>query len=67
MTIGTYRRPRLGYLPFFFNAGLVGVGLATLAAGATIVAAEVLSPTTLRLIEGERYGPSSAGRTRRRR
>ena len=56
MTIGTVPGDRVwGYLPFFFNAGLVGVGLATIAAGATIVAAEVFEPDdALRLIEGER-------------
>lgn len=44
-----------GYLPFFFNAGLVAVALATLARGAAIVAAEVFEPgEALELLEAER-------------
>ncbi|MEW6267995.1 MAG: class I adenylate-forming enzyme family protein [Thermodesulfobacteriota bacterium] len=44
-----------GYLPLFFNAGLVAVGLATLARGAAIVATEVFEPgEALRLLEAER-------------
>ena len=44
-----------GYLPFFFNAGLVAVGLATLARGAAIVATEVFEPgEALDLLEAER-------------
>lgn len=44
-----------GHLPFFFNAGLVAVGLATIAVGAAIVASEVFEPgEALRLIEEER-------------
>jgi fatty-acyl-CoA synthase len=33
-----------GYLPFFFNAGLVAVALAMLARGAAVVATEVFEP-----------------------
>src|SRR5262245_51756398 len=44
-----------GYLPFFFNAGLVAVALATLARGAAVVATEVFEPgEALRLLEAER-------------
>jgi len=44
-----------GYLPFFFNAGLVAVALATLARGATIVATETFEAgAALDLIEAER-------------
>jgi acyl-CoA synthetase (AMP-forming)/AMP-acid ligase II len=44
-----------GYLPFFFNAGLVAVALATLARDAAIVATEVFEPgEALRLLEAER-------------
>jgi acyl-CoA synthetase (AMP-forming)/AMP-acid ligase II len=44
-----------GYLPFFFNAGLVAVALATLARGATIVATETFEAgAALDLIERER-------------
>jgi hypothetical protein len=44
-----------GYLPFFFNAGLVAVALATLARGAAVVAAEVFEPgEALELLEAER-------------
>jgi acyl-CoA synthetase (AMP-forming)/AMP-acid ligase II len=44
-----------GYLPFFFNAGLVAVALATLARGATLVATEVFEPgEALDLLEAER-------------
>src|SRR5262249_47220264 len=44
-----------GYLPFFFNAGLVAVALATIARGAALVATEVFEPgEALRLLEGER-------------
>jgi acyl-CoA synthetase (AMP-forming)/AMP-acid ligase II len=55
-TLGTGARDRVwGYLPFFFNAGLVAVGLATLAAGAAVVATEVFEPDeALRLLAAER-------------
>jgi len=55
-TLGTEPDDRVwGYLPFFFNAGLVAVGLATLAAGAAIVVTEVFEPgEALRLLEAER-------------
>jgi fatty-acyl-CoA synthase len=55
-TLGTDPSDRVwGYLPFFFNAGLVAVGLATIAAGATIVATEVFEPDeALRLLAAER-------------
>src|SRR5262245_53632498 len=44
-----------GYLPFFFNAGLVAVGLAMLARGAAVVATEVFEPgLALELLEAER-------------
>jgi fatty-acyl-CoA synthase len=44
-----------GYLPFFFNAGLVAVALATLARGAAVVATEVFEPgEVLHLLEAER-------------
>lgn len=44
-----------GYLPFFFNAGLVGVALATVARGAALVATEVFEPgPVLDLLERER-------------
>jgi acyl-CoA synthetase (AMP-forming)/AMP-acid ligase II len=44
-----------GYLPFFFNAGLVAVALATLARGAAIVTTEVFEAgEALRLMELER-------------
>jgi len=44
-----------GYLPFFFNAGLVAVALATLARGAAIVATEVFEAgEALDLLEAER-------------
>jgi fatty-acyl-CoA synthase len=44
-----------GYLPFFFNAGLVAVALATIARGAAVVATEVFEPgEALRLLEAER-------------
>src|SRR5262245_13394308 len=44
-----------GYLPFFFNAGLVAVALATIARGAAVVATEVFEPSeALRLLEAER-------------
>ena len=44
-----------GYLPFFFNAGLVAVALATLARGAGVVATEVFEPgEALELLEAER-------------
>jgi len=44
-----------GYLPFFFNAGLVAVALATLARGAAVVAMEVFEAgDALRLLEAER-------------
>jgi fatty-acyl-CoA synthase len=44
-----------GYLPFFFNAGLVAVALATLARGAAVVATEVFEAAeALRLLEAER-------------
>ncbi len=44
-----------GYLPFFFNAGLVAVALATLARGAAVVATEVFEPgEALQLLEAER-------------
>ncbi len=44
-----------GYLPFFFNAGLVAVALATLARGAAVVATEVFEPgEALELLEAER-------------
>jgi fatty-acyl-CoA synthase len=44
-----------GYLPFFFNAGLVGVALATLARGAALVVTEVFeSGEALELLERER-------------
>lgn len=43
-----------GYLPFFFNAGLVAVGLAMLARGAAIVATEVFDAgEALALLEAE--------------
>jgi fatty-acyl-CoA synthase len=44
-----------GYLPFFFNAGLVAVALATLARGAALVLTEVFEPgEALALLESER-------------
>ena len=44
-----------GYLPFFFNAGLVAVALATLARGAAVVATEVFEAgEALQLLEAER-------------
>src|SRR5215468_8186222 len=44
-----------GYLPFFFNAGLVAVALATLARGAAVVALEVFDAgEALRRLEAER-------------
>ncbi len=44
-----------GYLPFFFNAGLVAVALAMLARGAAVVATEVFeSGAALQLLEAER-------------
>ena len=44
-----------GYLPFFFNAGLVAVALAMLARGAAVVATEVFEPgEALELLEAER-------------
>src|SRR5262245_35208481 len=44
-----------GYLPFFFNAGLVAVALATLARGAAVVATDVFEPgDALRRLEAER-------------
>ncbi len=44
-----------GYLPFFFNAGLVAVALATLARGAAVVATEVFEPgEALQVLEAER-------------
>jgi acyl-CoA synthetase (AMP-forming)/AMP-acid ligase II len=44
-----------GYLPFFFNAGLVAVALATVARGAAVVATEVFEPgEALDLLEAER-------------
>ena len=44
-----------GYLPFFFNAGLVAVALAMLARGAAVVATEVFEPgEALGLLEAER-------------
>jgi fatty-acyl-CoA synthase len=44
-----------GYLPFFFNAGLVAVALAMLARGAAVVATEVFEPgEALQLLEAER-------------
>jgi fatty-acyl-CoA synthase len=43
-----------GYLPFFFNGGLVGVALATLSRGATLLLQEVFEPgETLRLMREE--------------
>ena len=55
-TLGVDASDRIwGYLPFFFNAGLVSVGLATLARGAAIVAMEVFEPgEALDLLEAER-------------
>ncbi|MBI3389546.1 MAG: AMP-binding protein [Deltaproteobacteria bacterium] len=42
------------YLPFFFNGGMVGVALATLAQGATLLLQEVFEPgETLRLMRDE--------------
>src|SRR5262245_10966264 len=44
-----------GYLPFFFNAGLVAVGLAALTRGAAVVTTEVFDPgEALQLMEAER-------------
>lgn len=44
-----------GYLPFFFNAGLVAVGLAALARGAAVVATEVFDAgEALGLLAAER-------------
>jgi fatty-acyl-CoA synthase len=44
-----------GYLPFFFNGGLVGVALATLSRGGSLLLQEVFdADETLRLLE--RYG-----------
>lgn len=56
MTLGLDAEDRTwGYLPFFFNAGLVAVGLATLARGAAVVVTEVFEPgEALRLLETER-------------
>ena len=43
-----------GYLPFFFNGGLVGVALATLSRGATLLLQKVFEPgETLRLMRDE--------------
>lgn len=55
-TLGTEPSDRVwGYLPFFFNAGLVAVGLATLASGAAVVATEAFEAgEALRLLEAER-------------
>ena len=55
-TLGVDASDRVwGYLPFFFNAGLVAVGLATLARGAAIVATEVFEAgEALDLLEAER-------------
>lgn len=54
--LGTEPSDRVwGYLPFFFNAGLVAVGLATLARGAAVVSTEVFEPgEALSLLERER-------------
>jgi fatty-acyl-CoA synthase len=56
MTLGTDASDRVwGHLPFFFNAGLVAVGLATIAAGGTVVASEIFdADEALRLLASER-------------